>query len=299
MPQRQGGGGGGGGHGSGGRGADFSLRQGLRELLDRVDREASNGGHLRGGASGVRGSSRGRDLPSGGSNSVGARPANQARAAGGDRPSQPGDWTCGSCGFRPNFARRRNCFSCRRPRSPRPGGGTTAGGGVSGLTRGPVGAGGLRPMLGGKGAGSGGGGGAARPADQPPTHRVQGASVAARAAAAAGTGSWVDVAKRAGTGSTAAASRGSGGADRVATSTDGGGGNLLDGDGFQTVTRRGARRSFQAEGTGDDVDGEVLAASGVGGEGTDGREDDDKRQEGGNDGAELPNTADLQKAWHK
>ncbi len=143
MPPRQ-------GTADEGDGAEIILRQGLRELLDRVERGTGAN------SSGGRGRTTGRnDGPQG--NGAGGRPNSNksarnmghTAAAAGERRPQPGDWTCGSCGFAPNFARRRNCFDCRRPRSPRGDGGVArAGSSGGGLSRGPVNANGLRPILG-------------------------------------------------------------------------------------------------------------------------------------------------------
>ncbi len=297
MPQRRGGGGGGGGDG----GTDSILRQGLRELLNKVDRAAAtNGsGEVRGRGTNVDDGRRGRGVPQRGSSSSGTGPANLGRATGANRPPQIGDWPCRSCGFLANFARRKDCFQCRRPRSPRAGnGGATSGGGAPSLSRGPVGAGGLRPLLGGRGANGGGGGGASRAVDNPPTHRVPGASAAARASAATAGGTWADVAKR---------TLGAGGATSPPLATEGtgrhragmdDGGNMVDDEGFQTVTRRSGRRAnAAASGGGDATDGRASASDAPAHEAAGHADGDDGGEPAEDDSP--PTVADLQRAWQE
>ncbi len=228
-----------------------------------------------------------------GSGTMGARSLSQAGAAG-DRPSQPGDWSCKVCGFTPNFARRRDCFKCRRARSPRTSGAAAAAGNTSGFSNGPVGAGGRRPMLGGRGNAGAGGGVASKPADTSPTHRVPGSSVAARAAAVApGGGSWAEAARRGGAGGAAAPAVGGGGPGRAAAdpaNRDG----LLDDEGFRMVTRRGgggaARAAERTESRGQGQ--EPPSGNQAGGDevGTGTHED--------GDATGRPTVADLQQAWH-
>ncbi len=302
MPQRRSGGGGGGG-GGGGRGPDSILLPGLRELLDRVERgaAATGGGGARGRSGEVGDRMQGRDGPQRGGSISGTRPTTSGRAAGADRPPQVGDWPCRGCGFLANFARRKSCFQCGRPRSPRAGGGAAAAGrGASGLSQGPVGAGGLRPLLGRRGANGGGGGGARRAEDAPPTHRVPGASVAARATAAAEAGTWADAAKRAtGGGGTATPPLASGGAQRPEGGADGSGG-VVDDEGFQTVVRRGGRRAGAApSGSGGEAVGGRPSASGAAPANEADRHDGggDERMDAEADCA--PTAADLQRVWQE
>lgn len=83
------------------------------------------------------------------------------------------DWACSRCGFEPNFARRRYCFDCGEARI---GGGATGAADHQHARSGPIGENGRRPLLawGGNRAEAG-----RREADEPPTRRTPGASVAA------------------------------------------------------------------------------------------------------------------------
>ncbi len=151
-------------------------------------------------------------------------------------------------------------------------------------------------MLGGRGTTNGGGGGSAKVGDGgPPTHRVPGSSVAARAEAAAGNSTWVDVAKRAGPGAVGAHSQASGGAARA--STDGNGDcSMLDEDGFQKVTgRKGGKSTSNSADGGERVGtaatvGDELRQDATEGAEARGSADGDK-QEG------PPTVAELQQAW--
>ncbi len=223
MGQRRGG-----GNGDG----DFTLRRGLEELLAKFAHAEAGGGRGGGGREG----SRGRDASRRGASGAGAaagggggggsgRGGSRGASAASARPPQPGDWTC-RCGFQPNFARRRTCYSCGKPR---PAVGGQAKGGAGSLS-GPIGADGLRPLLGGRGGTPAGG---TAVAQRPPSFRVPGVSVAARAQAATAATA---------TPAPAAASR-----DTVAAAADGLGeatgvrtrrGVEVDEDGFQTVQRR-------------------------------------------------------------
>ncbi len=170
----------------GGGDAEFSLRQGLRDLLARVERQtggdrAGERGRNAARRDGAQAQARGRRDAS---PSRGTRDARAGAGPAGERRPQEGDWTCKGCGFQPNFARRRTCFECRRPRSPRGSAAGGAGGGTRGLSQGPVGAGGLRPLL-GRGAAAAGVGGLGKGELRAPSYRVPGASVAARAQATA------------------------------------------------------------------------------------------------------------------
>ncbi len=131
---------------------------------------------------------------------------------------RPGDWVCISCGAKPCWARTVSCFKCGEPRPRGSGGGGGTGGtggggkgtakGASAAVRrdeylGPRGAGGSRPMLGGRAASQHA---ASRGGEQ-----QSGGATTRRAAAAAGD----------------ATSNGKG---RQITA--------VDGDGFRTVSRQ-------------------------------------------------------------
>ncbi len=209
----------------------------LSTLLARIDAlERRNGqgltsarGEHGGGASGGGGprdhsaaDSGGRRGPRGGARSGRVDgPAN----AGSRAKGRPGDWRCASCQAYPCFARTRTCFQCGAQRtdlSSSSGGGVAGarGGGGGSLSRtfgrdgylGPIGAGGARPLLGGRGSAIPGGSrtaAASTPAG-PPSFRVPGASLAARAEADAARS---DLARQRG----------------------GGGGAVIDDAGFQQV----------------------------------------------------------------
>ncbi len=240
---------------------------------------------LRGGGSGPRGDSGGAAL-------------------GGERRPQLGDWGCKGCGFHPNFSRRRNCFECGRPRSPRGEGGNGARGNGGGLSRGPIGAGGLRPMLGrGLGATNSATNSSNASAEQrAPTFRVPGASVAAKAAAATAVngGDGSAGTNAAGTGSRQASTAlrsgsGHGGATGATVNTK----TTIDAEGFQTVTHRRGWRKGRAVGTDGDDDtttgpGDREAADAGSAEGGlgDGADVDDDADE------TAPTASELHQAWH-
>ncbi len=127
-----------------------------------------------GGGGGAGGSSNGASWRRGGG--LGGAGATRAR---------PGDWTCPQCGAFPCFSRAEKCFRCNAPRQGRDGTGAAGGGGrlarrpSASTYLGPVGANGSRPLLGGRATGG-------RAADESPTHRVPGASLAARVEAGRG-----------------------------------------------------------------------------------------------------------------
>ncbi len=297
MSARRGGGGGGGGN------ADSILRQGLRDLLARVERESDGGanGNARGGggASGARNGSRGRDAR-GRNVSRDARPGGPGGAAGNSRLPQPGDWVCRGCQFSPNFARRGSCFRCKRPRSPRGGGRAAGGSGAANVNvaRGPVGASGQRPLLGGR-AGTASATGAARgQAEGPPSYRVPGASVAAAANAAASSGgnTWAGTVRGTATGGAATSPQ----LDKGSGRTPSGGGvsaGCIDEDGFQQVTRRGRKTSAAAAGDDSAQGGGRPTPTGAedGCNGDHATGDTQAAEEG--DGGEQPTAADLHQAW--
>ncbi len=280
------------------------LRQGLRDLLARIDGAdggGNNGGDTRGANYRARSGSRGGDQR-GRENVRGAGPGGNGGAAGAARVPQQGDWTCKGCKFSPNFARRRNCFNCRRPRSPQSGRAAT-GNGAGALTQGPIGAGGLRPLLGGRAAATARTAAADRGADRPPTVRVPGASVAALAAEGGGGTSWADAAKRAVPGGAAAKSKPT--CETVggrASSSGGGAGDVAgadDDEGFQEVVRRGRKTATATDGGAHGHDEGRDAEGGTGtGVGRGPAHDDFDADADRDDSAEQPTVAELQQAWH-
>ncbi len=141
-----------------------------------------------------RGQPNQRPAAAGRSPGGGADDSGRAASAGvrGRARGRPGDWQCPRCQAFPCFARSGECYKCGAPRGG--GGGAAAarrGGGDGGLARavsqgrylGPVGAGGARPLLGGRGVTSAAPTNVVQQAGpRAPTYRVPGASVAARAA---------------------------------------------------------------------------------------------------------------------
>ncbi len=185
-----------------GAGASVSLQSRFDEL-ERLVRElhgGGGGGHARGkggGGGGFR-TATWRNNDHGGGDGGGARDGKGkgrgGRGAGG--PSgRPGDWTCQSCHAFPCFSRATACFRCGAQRAGAAKGVSAGKGGARpvGISKppgrdtylGPVGAGGSRPLLGGRGGQPGAAAPIATPADPSPTRRVPGASLAARAEAAA------------------------------------------------------------------------------------------------------------------
>ncbi len=298
MPQRRGAAG-------GDEAAEFSLRQGLRELLDRVDRGVG-GGYSGGGGGRGRSANRGGgprgDIMAMQRNSTGEnRRSGSAAAVNGERRPQIGDWSCPACGFGPNFARRNRCFQCRHPRSPRGVGGARASGNGGGVLRGPANAEGLRPLLGRGGASSGQGTGTSS-ANHEPSFRVPGASVAARAAAASTSGT-----ASAGTANRAGLAQGSPTTAHTRVGTAGAAGNAqpntdVDADGFKMVHRRGWRKSRADADQGDDDAGDGTTRQGAAGLAATPSEDqvgggagDGARDDGG---GEAPDPNVLHQEWH-
>ncbi len=316
MPQRR---------GDGGQGGAGGILRGLRDLLARYERDGGGGGGgggARDQSAGRRGGDRGRA-----SSAQLARPGgagggalSRGRSAGGDaegegRRPQPGDWRCKGCGFSPNFARRTSCFSCRRPRSPRGalsgngggggGGGhaaSTSGGGGGG-PKGPIGAGGSRPLLGRTGGGTAASGGGAAPRDAPcpPTHRVPGASVAARAIAAAGGAGAPAAAAEAAPGPSTRDTAGVSSSGTASAAAAGGarpnaGCGVVDADGFQQVRGRGWRKNRAPASQGDPMGEGADAGDGTTRGG--GNQDGPATGEDG-DGEEprAPAPTDLRRAW--
>ncbi len=164
MPKGSGGGGG----AVGGDGAEMVSVAQLRRLLGiQGDAAQGSGGGGKGAAD-----RRPRER----------RDRRQQRGApgggGGGPEGREGDWSCGACAFAPNFAWKTRCFNCgaARPREQRATAGRAAAG-RSGVDRGPIGAGGARPLL------STFSSRAAAAAAGAPTFRPAGVSVAARAMA--------------------------------------------------------------------------------------------------------------------
>ncbi len=296
MPQRRGAAG-------GDAAAELSLREGLRELLNRVDRSA--GGTYGGGGGGRGGSAnRGGGHRSNGTglqyNSAGStRRMGTAAGVAGERRPQLGDWVCSACGFGPNFARRRNCFECRRPRSPRGDGATRANGNGGGLQRGPINAEGLRPVLGRRGPSPGRNNGPSN-LHHEPTFRVPGASVAARAAAATTTG-----VPTASTGNRGEQAQGRVVSDGTSTGPGdpvGGGQHTsdVDADGFQMVHRRGWKKGKMEQGTGNTGGCPAHQAAADKGSGS----SDDRGGDGAGgeatagEGGDAPTPTMLHQEWH-
>ncbi len=189
-----------GGGNRGGAGGDRDLGRVLEALRQQNAQQQRLLQALEGGGGGGRGAQaqrqRGASATSSSDNGSGAANANGGwrrgggKGGGGSTRARPGDWTCPACGAYPCFAATSRCFKCRAPRRDRPGGAAAArenqeGGGGGGTGKlsggvgpstylGPVGAGGSRPLLGGRANGSG-------KVDNPPSFRVPGASSAARA----------------------------------------------------------------------------------------------------------------------
>ncbi len=160
------------------------------------------------------------------------------------------------------------------------------GGNGGGLSRGPIGANGLRPMLGRASASANGGRpGDARAAPQAPTYRVPGASVAARAAAAAAAGP-----RGAAGQATATATRGR------ADEGDRKSGAVVDEDGFQVVRGRGwkAGRSLAAA---REAEGMPVSDGGDAQADDDGRMQEEEQEEDDGGDEEAPSAGDLRQAW--
>ncbi len=170
LARHHGGGGDGGGMAQRGnrRGADAPLAKRLIAFLQRECGDGSGGGEPRGRGTASRGAG------GGGASSDGRGRRSDGRAD----QRRDGDWQCRHCSFQPNFGFRQRCWKCGKGRggSQPPAGGSKQ----SGRAAGPLGAGGSRPLLGGGVARTA----SAATADQPPTFRVPGSSLAARAAAA-------------------------------------------------------------------------------------------------------------------
>ncbi len=272
MPQRR----------AGGGDRDASFRDRLFAFLDAERRGDEGGDRGRAG----RGGSRGRDPP--------ARGASGRSTAAEARQPRQGDWRCG-CGFFPNFAHRRACFSCGKPRGGSADGAAARGGGS---LLGPVGAGGLRPQL---------SWGAARAAaaagkDVAPSFRVPGASLAARASDQQPAGQRRAPALAA---TTNKGSTGGKAAEKVSVSTAAGNADI-DEDGFQTVRPRGRARARAGdagggEGGATDADDDDAMGDAGGetsrGDAADGAEAADCDGDGDLD--DVPTPAQLRRRWQE
>ncbi len=177
MPNGRTGDGAGGGHGRQ-RASDDDV-QSLRARCEQLERIV----YARGGGGGGRGGGGdlddGRKGKGGGKGGNGRREQERGRGGGAEARGKPGDWACLACGAYPCFARTSACYKCKAPRGHGDGAaGDARRTGADGLAReqrrtaylGPVGAGGSKPMLGGRGGDC-------------PSMRVPGASVAARSEA--------------------------------------------------------------------------------------------------------------------
>ncbi len=218
----RGGAGGGGGPGAGGGEADL-LRQ-IRALV-----AAGNGGGGNGGARAARNAraAGARANGGGGGGNVPAAGGARARsvAPAGARQEAAADWGCSWCGFTPNFARRRFCFDCGKPRARVQGAAALSDVAAKAPTYlGPVGADGRRPQLawGTKHT-------ARQGADVAPTRRTPGASAAALAEEAKRNGACPTPTVHSGSGTKASSASGHQGASRT----------TADEDGFITVGKRG------------------------------------------------------------
>ncbi len=268
MPRRQG-------------AADGNDAQVLRQFMDMLHRGMQ---HRPQGERG-RSDSRGRDAEP---RRRGERPA----GGGSGARTSDGDWRCGSCGFFPNFQRRGRCFECGRPRAThRQAGMGGSGGGVTSPALRP---GGLRPQNAVAAAAS---------KDAPPSFRVPGASLAAKAtyaqAAAGAAGNAASATKPAGrkTGGTADT------ASSLASNSSGSASTDKDADGFQVVRHGRARRQHgSATGGGDaameDVHMEEVSATlqdgarGAEDGGDEDADDADAPEEG------QPDPAQLRRRWN-
>ncbi len=211
----------------GGNGGDGQLARQIMELLQRQcghDGSGDGGKRGRGASRGARGNSTARnDSP--------RRSSSRTGGPRGERQQQKeGDWQCRSCMFSTNFGFRQKCWKCGVPRNGQQNAGATRAGHLS---AGPVGANGLRPLLGGGASRSNGPLGAAAS----PTHRVPGSSLAAKAVAARAA---VSTAQQAATTKTKLPNGPQRGGAAAASTGDAA--RADDDDGFQLVQRRRQRQ---------------------------------------------------------
>ncbi len=189
---------GGGRQQGGGRTADSADLAQRFAALERLVHSLRGGGKGGGGGKGKGDGGSAGDAHGGGGKG-GSHRGNDGAGAGGSGRARmrPGDWVCGACGATPCFGRTTVCFRCGASRGGGGGrrlqrdGASGAGGGISRETSraeylGPVGAGGSRPLLGGRGghqqpATPGNGSPSPPPVATSPTYRIPGSSVAAKA----------------------------------------------------------------------------------------------------------------------
>ncbi len=152
-------------------------------------------------------------------------------------------------------------------------------------------------MLGGRANTHGGVASGAGKADAgPPSFRVPGASIAAKAAAKASATPWADAAKRGTLGIGATTLRPMAGCSTSAGSSASTG-ITRDADGFQEVTRRKPRKAAaEAAAGGDTRDGEGPADGDTAQDGRPGTEVGGAEGDG-DEGPEQPTVAELQRAW--
>ncbi len=162
------------------------------------------------------------------------------------------------------------------------------GGSGGGLSRGPVGANGLRPLL-GRASTNDARPGDARAAPQAPTYRVPGASVAARVAASAAVG------PKGASGQASAMSPSARTANvdpnerKPAVE--------VDEDGFQAVRGRGWRAG-RAAAASKVAEGSPMSDGGAAQDGDDGRLRSEEGGVGDDGNEETPSAGDLHQAWH-
>ncbi len=266
-----------------------------RQILELLQRQC--GGDQRSGGGARRGDDAG-ERRRGGSSRTGI--------TRGERQRRDGDWTCGSCGFEPNFHFRVRCWQCGEARAGRQVGG---GGGPGAPARSPIGADGQRPLLGGR---------AAKPAAKAavpaaplrsPTHRVPGSSLAAPAAGARAAAR--PAAPMAAVDTHRGGTAWGPGAKKSPSSTPGGD---IDEEGFRVVQGKGKRRTNN--GDGHDVgsgggagtcDADIGATTTHDGLGKHGRtvpttqpregEVDEGEEDADDDAVDAPGPAELRKRW--
>ncbi len=260
------------------RGADAPLARRLIAFLQQECGDGPGGGEPR-----DRGTA-GRGAGASGASSGGRGRRNDGRAD----QRREGDWQCRHCKFQPNFAFRRSCWKCGKGRGgPLP---PAGGGRQGGRAAGPVGAGGSRPLL---------GGGAARAAppaaaDQPPSFRVPGSSLAAKAAAARAAQSLPQSGPPHGTRQQGAGAPGPRGAAPATAKLDD-----IDDEGFRTVRRRKRRGGGGGEGDSGDVREEAEVEMDCDSDDSAGDEDGDADGAEGNETEEAPSPSELRQRWQQ
>ncbi len=274
--------------GGGSNGGDAQLARKLFDFLQRECGEGNGGGGGRRGREPAVRSARGNRAAGGNSPLRGGDRSASARGAA-QGASRDGDWKCPSCSFQPNFGFRQKCWKCGRARGAQ----LPAGGGKgSVLSEGPIGANGNRPLLGG-GAGRQS---ATACGDKPPSFRVPGASVAAKAAAARASAAASPLAQ-----SSSLGGQGMGAGSGAGTRPPKGETQLCDEDGFQTVRRRGGRPkvSAAADSTARDLESGAEDVD-MAGEATPEEAQEDEVDEEEDEEAEAePEPAALRQRWQQ